>query len=193
MKRSAKKSVRKTGAKATGKKSPKTPLDASQALRELFVNELKDIYWAEKKLTTAIPKMIKKAEAPELKEALTAHLAETETQVERLEQVFASLDEKAVAKKCEAMDGLVKEAEEIMKDNEEGAVRDAGIILAGQKVEHYEIATYGTMIAFARLLELDEAEKLLKETLDEEKGADEKLSVIAASSINIEAAEEPAE
>lgn len=193
MKRSAKKSAKRTGTKATGKRSPKTPPDASQALRALFVNELKDIYWAEKKLTTAIPKMIKKADAPELKEALTAHLEETKAQVERLEQVFASMNEKVVAKKCEAMDGLVKEAEEIMKDNDEGAVRDAGIILAGQKVEHYEIATYGTMIAFARLLELGEAERLLQETLNEEKGADEKLSAIAESYINIEAAEEPAE
>src|SRR3954471_1175117 len=114
-------------------------------LQELFVNELKDIYWAEKALTKAIPKMIKNATSQELIDALENHLKETEQQVSRAEQVFELIGEKAVAKKCEAMDGLIKEAEEIMDDCEEGAMCDAGIISAAQKVEHYEIASYGTL------------------------------------------------
>lgn len=164
--------------------------DAAKGLRELFENELKDIYWAEKALTKAIPKMIKNASSEELIEALTQHLSVTEEQVMRLEEVFESVGVKAQAKKCEAMAGLIKEAEEIMSETEKGQVRDAGIILAGQKVEHYEIATYGTLRAFARILGEEKAAALLEDTLDEEKEADEKLTEIAESSINIEAAVE---
>src|SRR3954471_22972777 len=112
-----------------------------EGFAKLFENELKDIYWAEKALTKALPKMAKKATAEELVEALENHLNETEMQVQKVEQVFEIIGKRAVAKKCEAMDGLIKEGEEIMKESEEGPMRDAGIISAAQKVEHYEIAT----------------------------------------------------
>ena len=163
--------------------------DVAKDLRDLFEDELKDIYWAEKELTNAIPKMIKNATTDELVEALTGHLEETKKHVTRLEEVFKSIGKKAVAKKCETMTGLVKEAEEIMKKTEKGVVRDAGIILAGQKVEHYEIATYGTLSSFAKTLGENEAVALLEETLNEEKRADEKLSEIS-DSINAEASGE---
>jgi ferritin-like metal-binding protein YciE len=148
---------------------------------KLFEEELKDIYWAEKALTKAIPKMIKNATSAELIEALENHLMETEEQVKRVEQVFELTGKKAVAKKCEAMEGLIKEAEEIMEECEEGAMRDAGIISAGQKVEHYEIASYGTLRQFAETLGLADAAALLEETLNEEKVADEKLTEVALS------------
>ncbi len=159
-------------------------------LMKLFEDSLKDIYWAEKALTKALPKMVKKATATELIEALENHLEETEAQVEKVEQVFEIIGKKAVAKKCEAMNGLIKEAEEIMKESEDGAMRDAGIIAASQKVEHYEIASYGTLRTFAQTLGLDDAASLLEEILDEEKAADEKLTDVAVSTINMQAAEE---
>jgi len=162
----------------------------SSKLMKLFEDELKDIYWAEKALTKAIPKMIKNATSEELIEALENHLEETHEQVKRAEQVFQVVGKKAVAKKCEAMDGLIKEAEEIMDECEEGAMCDAGIISAAQKVEHYEIATYGTLRQFAETLGLDEAAGLLQATLDEEKAADEKLTEVAVSAMNIEAMHE---
>jgi ferritin-like metal-binding protein YciE len=159
-------------------------------LRELFVNELKDIYWAEKALTKALPKMAKKATSEELVQAIEDHLAVTETHVERLEKVFDAIGEKAASKKCDAMDGLITEAEGIMEETEEGVVRDAGIISAAQKVEHYEIASYGTLVSFATTLGESEAAELLEQTLNEEKEADQTLTEIAESAINIEAAEE---
>ncbi|MEP7265437.1 MAG: ferritin-like domain-containing protein [Bacteroidota bacterium] len=159
-------------------------------LQKLFEEELKDIYWAEKALTKAIPKMIKNATSEELIEALENHLEETQNHVTRVEQVFEIIGKKATAKKCEAMEGLIKEAEEIMAECEEGAMRDAGIISAGQKVEHYEIATYGTLRQFATTLGMDDAAELLEETLDEEKAADETLTEVAESAVNVEAAEE---
>ncbi len=162
----------------------------SSQLMKLFEEELKDIYWAEKALTKAIPKMIKNATSAELIEALENHLMETEEQVKRVEQVFELTGKKAVAKKCEAMEGLIKEAEEIMEECEEGAMCDAGIISAGQKVEHYEIASYGTLRQFAETLGLADAAALLEETLNEEKVADEKLTEVALSAINVEASEE---
>jgi ferritin-like metal-binding protein YciE len=162
----------------------------SSKLMKLFEDELKDIYWAEKALTKAIPKMIKNATSEELIEALENHLAETEEQVKRAEQVFEVLGKKATAKKCEAMEGLIKEAEEIMEECEEGAMCDAGIISAAQKVEHYEIATYGTLRQFAETLGLDEAEELLQITLDEEKAADVKLTEVAVSAVNVQAEQE---
>lgn len=162
----------------------------SSQLMELFEDSLKDIYWAEKALTKAIPKMIKKATSPELVEALTSHLAETEQQVTRLESVFEPIETKATAKKCEAMEGLLKEAESIMEDCEKGAMRDAGIISAAQKVEHYEIATYGTLRQFAETLQLNEAVSLLDTTLNEEKAADQKLSEVAMATINEMASQE---
>lgn len=168
--------------------SQKSKSNVAQGLRELFVDELKDIYWAEKALTKAIPKMIGKATSEKLIDALTGHLEVTKEHVTRLESVFTSIGEKAVAKKCEAMEGLIKEAEGIMESTEEGMVRDAGIISASQKVEHYEIASYGTLCAFAKTLGEEKAMMLLQETLNEEKEADVKLSEIAESHINEEAA-----
>jgi ferritin-like metal-binding protein YciE len=160
---------------------------------KLFEEQLKDIYWAEKALTKAIPKMIKNATSEELIEALENHLMETEEQVKRVEQVFELAGKKAVAKKCDAMEGLIKEADGIMEECEEGAMRDAGIISAGQKVEHYEIASYGTLRQFAETLGLTEAMALLEETLNEEKVADEKLTEVALSAVNIQASEEETE
>lgn len=183
------KSPEKSKVKESSSKGTKAKPDAAAGLRELFVDELKDIYWAEKELTKAIPKMIKNATSGELVEALTGHLEETKNHVTRLEEVFSSIGEKAVAKKCEAMAGLTKEADEIMEDTEKGVVRDAGIIMAGQKVEHYEIATYGTLASFAKILGENEAVSLLEETLNEEKTADVKLSQIS-DSINVDAADE---
>jgi ferritin-like metal-binding protein YciE len=167
------------------------PINAMQSslLMKLFEDELMDIYWAEKALTKAIPKMAKNATSPELKEALESHLEQTVEQVSRVEMVFELLGKKANAKKCEAMEGLIKEGEEIMDECEEGAMRDAGIISAGQKIEHYEIATYGTLRQFAETLGLTEAVTLLEATLNEEKAADERLSEVAKT-INMEAAEE---
>jgi ferritin-like metal-binding protein YciE len=165
----------------------------SSQLMKLFEEELKDIYWAEKALTKAIPKMIKNATSEDLIEALENHLSETENQVKRVEMVFDVIGKKAAAKKCEAMDGLIKEAEEIMSECEEGAMCDAGIISAGQKVEHYEIASYGTLRQFAQTLGLDDAVSLLEETLEEEKAADEKLTEVAVSAVNVEAEQSESE
>lgn len=165
----------------------------SSKLQKLFEDELKDIYWAEKALTKAIPKMIKNSTSQQLKEALENHLTETKSHVHRCEQVFKVLGKEPKTKKCEAMVGLMKEAGEIMKDTDEGMMRDAGIISAGQKVEHYEIATYGTLRTFANTLGLQDAVELLDQTLDEEKAADKKLTEIAESEINVEAAAEQVE
>ena len=177
---------------AQTKEANRSEMQSSQ-LMKLFEEELKDIYWAEKALTKAIPKMIKNATSADLIDALENHLMETEEQVKRVEQVFELTGKKAVAKKCEAMEGLIREAEEIMEDCEEGAMRDAGIISAGQKVEHYEIASYGTLRQFAETLGLAEAVALLEETLNEEKIADEKLTEVALSAVNVEASEEEEE
>jgi len=169
-------------------KSTRASMQSSQ-LMQLFEDELKDIYWAEKAMTKAIPKMIKNATSQELIQALTNHLAETENHIARVEQVFEIIGKKASAKKCDATEGLIKEAEGIMEDCEKGSMRDAGIISAAQKIEHYEIATYGTLRQFAETLKLKGAVELLLLTLDEEKAADEKLTEVAISAINIEASE----
>lgn len=188
------KSKTKTPAK---KKSAATKKKSSEGddskLHKLLIDELKDIYWAEKALTKAIPKMIKNATSEELVAALEEHLAETEEQVAKVEEVFGILEEKVQAKKCEAMDGLIKETEELMSDNEKGVIRDAAIISAAQKVEHYEIASYGTLVAFANTLGLTDAAELLEEILEEEKSADMKLTEVAETAVNIEAAEEEEE
>lgn len=161
----------------------------AQDLRHLFINELKDIYWAEKALLKAIPVMVENATTPELVKALTNHTKQTQEHVIRLENVFSIMGEKPEAKKCEAMDGLIKEAEEIMHKTVKGVVRDAGIILAGQKVEHYEIATYGTLSAFAKSIDEDEVVAILRKTLSDEKQADIMLSEIAEKFINLDAAD----
>ena len=158
--------------------------DAAKQLGDLFEDSLKDIYWAEKALTKALPKMGKNATSPELKKAIAGHLLETQEQVTRLETIFSSMGKKAVAKKCEAMEGLLKEATGIMEDTTPGPVRDAGIIAASQKVEHYEIATYGTLAAFAKVLGEKDALKNLLKTLEEEKKCDELLTSIADTALN---------
>ena len=186
-KKSSNKNTRNGG--ETAEASNSGSMESSQ-LMKLFEDELKDIYWAEKALTKAIPKMIKNATSEELIEALESHLEETRTHVQRAEQVFEVIGKKPVAKKCEAMEGLIKEAEEIMEECEEGAMCDAGIISAGQKVEHYEIASYGTLRTFAETLGLTDAAELLEQTLNEEKAADEKLTEIAVTTVNIEASHE---
>ena len=159
-------------------------------LMKLFEDQLRDMYWAEKALVKAIPRMIKNVSSEELVEVIQEHLEETEAQVEKVERVFESIDKRAVAKKCEAMDGLIKEAEEIMKSSDKGAMRDAGIIAASQKIEHYEIASYGTLRTFAQTLGLTEAVSILEEILAEEKGVDEKLTEVAESTINVKAMSE---
>jgi ferritin-like metal-binding protein YciE len=184
-----KKASKTTGTKKKTTSKSHSADDVARGLRELFEAQLKDIYWAEKALTKALPKMAKKASTEELQDALQDHLTVTEEQVVRLERVFELMEIKPQAKKCEAMAGLIKEAEEIMSETESGVVRDAGIISAGQKVEHYEIASYGTLCAFAKTLGEFESADLLEQTLNEEKEADESLSQIAESSINFEAAE----
>ena len=185
------KSKKSTHNGSNGKTKP-IGMQASQ-LMKLFEDQLKDIYWAEKALTKAIPKMIKNATSDELIGALEAHLSETKEQVVRVEKVFETISKKAVAKKCAAMEGLITEAGEIMESCEPGSMRDAGIIAAGQKVEHYELATYGTLRQFAITLGLTEAVELLDVTFNEERAADEKLSEIAMSAVNIEAAVEEME
>jgi ferritin-like metal-binding protein YciE len=167
------------------KKTGRAAGASDSALNELFLNELKDIYWAEKHLTKALPKMAKAATTDGLRTAIENHLSETENHVSRLESAFESIGEKAVAKKCEAMAGLVKEGEEIIEDTEKGTfTRDAGIISAAQKVEHYEIASYGTLKTLAGVLGYTEAVELLDATLQEEKRADELLTKVAESSVN---------
>ncbi len=176
--------------KSSGGTEVKAKKSAAEDLREFFVDALKDIYWAEKALTKALPKMSKNATTSKLVEAIDNHLTETEEQIKRLEKVFELIGEKAVAKKCEAMDGLIKEGEDILKETKPGAVRDAGIIAASQKIEHYEIATYGTLCAYAKTLGEDEAGALLHESLEEEKNADITLTEAAYNDINFEASDE---
>ena len=168
----------------------KAKSSAAEGLRELFVDSLKDIYWAEKALIKALPKMAKNATSENLVKALKDHLAVTEEQAARLEKVFSLIGEKAAAKKCDAMEGLIKEGESIMEETEKGPVRDAGIIAASQKIEHYEIASYGTLAAFAVTLGEDDAVLLLEKTLAEEKEADTLLTEAAYNTINFDAAEE---
>ena len=161
-------------------------------LRELFVDELRDIFWAEKHLTKALPKMRKAATSTELANAFEQHLTVTENQINRVEQVFGMLDMVPRAKKCDAMEGLVKEAQGIIEDTDEGtATRDVGLIMAGQKVEHYEIATYGSLVQLAKTMGRDDIARLLQQTLDEEKQADQILTDLAVSGININADNEP--
>ena len=158
--------------------------NAAKQLEDLFEDSLKDIYWAEKALTKALPKMGKNATSPKLKKAITDHLAQTMEHVTRLEGCFESMGKKAVAKKCDAMEGLLKEGQGIVEGTVPGAVRDAGIIAASQKIEHYEIATYGTLAAFAKVLDHKEALKNLLKTLNEEKKCDELLTSIADTQLN---------
>ena len=158
-------------------------------LHDAFVNELRDTYDAEKQLTKALPKLAKSASSPDLRAAFEAHLEETRGQIERLEQVFESLDEKVRGKHCDGIAGIIDEGKAIMEEDFDEATMDACLIAAGQRAEHYEMAAYGTLVAWARGMGHTEAAKLLQETLDEEKAADKKLSSLAEGGINQEAAD----
>ncbi len=158
-------------------------------LRETFISVLADTYDAEKQIIKALPKMAKAAEHEEVRAGFEQHLEETEEQVQRLEQIFEMFDEKVKGKKCKGMQGLIEEGEEMIKDDE----GDAALISAAQKVEHYEIAAYGSLASWARLLGEEDAADLLEETLEEEKATDEKLTQIAESTINVHEKEEGSE
>ena len=160
----------------------------TNSLQDLFVHLLKDMYYAEKQILKALPKMAKEAESAELRDALTHHLQETKGQVERLEKVFALCDLKPVGKTCPAIKGILEEGQEDMKDAADADVLDAGMIADAQAVEHYEIARYGTMIAWANQLGIREAVPLLQETLDQEYSADRTLTQLAEGSLNRQAA-----
>lgn len=164
---------------------------ANETLETLYINELKDLYSAEQQLVKALPKLAKNAESEELSEAIKNHLEETKNQVIRLEEIFQKLEENPKGKKCIGMEGLIKEGSEIMEEFE-GKVLDAGLISAAQRVEHYEIAAYGTVCTFAELLGRSDDLELLKETLEEEKQADEKLTQLSES-INAEARDSSSE
>jgi ferritin-like metal-binding protein YciE len=159
-------------------------------LKELLEDELKDIYDAEKQLTKALPKMMKKASSEDLRDALNSHLGETETHIERLEQAFDQLGLPARGKKCEGMKHLIAEGDEMIGEAEKGGTRDAVMIAAAQKVEHYEIASYGTIRTWATLLGHDDIAGWMEETLEQEKAADQKLTAIAEGLVNEEAAEQ---
>jgi Uncharacterized protein conserved in bacteria len=159
-------------------------------LQKLYTDELRDLYNAENQLLKALPKMAKAASSEELKEAFEQHLEQTKGHVKRLEQVFAGLDEKPKGKTCRAMKGLIEEGSEILEEDGENSVRDAGIIVAAQKVEHYEIAGYGSVRTFAHLLGQNKAAELLQATLDEESETNELLNRLAESVINPEAVRE---
>jgi len=164
------------------------PEDQSSLLQEFFIDELKDIYWAEKHLLKALPKMAKASTSDELNKAFNDHLEATRGHVTRLENAFELLGKKAQAKKCEAMAGLTKEGDSIIEDTEKGSLtRDVGLIMAAQKVEHYEIATYGSLAQLAKTLGKNDVADLMIQTLNEEKEADELLTGIAENNINVEA------
>jgi ferritin-like metal-binding protein YciE len=159
-----------------------------ETLRDLYIDELKDLYSAENQILKALPRMIKAASHPELKRAFETHLKQTEGQVRRLEQVFEELDASPRGKKCVGMEGLIEEAKELLSEKPEPDVLDAGLISKAQHVEHYEIAGYGTVRTYARLLGEERQAKLLQQTLDEEGETDKLLTQLAESSINIDAA-----
>lgn len=192
-----------SASKSTTKKTTRVKKAASDAidptllepaLKKLFIDSLKDIYWAENYLTKALPKMEVAATSEELAAAIAEHLQVTKTHVERLEQIFGLLGEEPQAKKCDAMEGLSKEGEIVIEETEDGtATRDVGIIMSSQKVEHYEIAAYGGLAQLAKTLGLAEVADLLEQTLAEEKEADSILSDIAMNDINYETAEEDTE
>ena len=161
---------------------------ATKSLEDLFVNLLKDIYYAEKQILKALPKMAKKADSDDLREAFEHHLQETKGQVERLEQVFALCELKPTAKACPAIKGILEEGEEDMKEAKDPDVLDAGMIADAQAVEHYEIARYGTMIAWAKQLGRRDAARLRQQTLEQEYNADKTLTKLAETSLNREAA-----
>jgi ferritin-like metal-binding protein YciE len=181
----------KNGTGSEPKFKTKTSAGAEPALMELFVDSLRDIYWAENHLVKTLPKMIQSATSPKLVDAIQNHLEETVEHVSRLEVVFDLLGLDAIAKKCDAMEGLAKEGEGIIESTDAGtATRDVGIILASQKVEHYEIATYGGLVQLATTLGLEDVAEILSQTLNEEKLADQLLTEVAENDVNYKAADE---
>jgi ferritin-like metal-binding protein YciE len=187
-----KNSPKKTSKSKTSATNSSTFEENQTMLLEFFVEELKDIYWAEKHLVKNLPKFQKAATSEELATAFEDHLAVTEEQVSRLEQVFELLGEKARGKKCEAMDGLVKEGAEIIENTDAGsATRDVALIIGAQKIEHYEIATYGGLATLAKTLGKQDVANILAEILEEEKEADDLLTQLAENNINQSAAAEP--
>ncbi|WP_153799791.1 YciE/YciF ferroxidase family protein [Foetidibacter luteolus] len=175
----------------SSKQKSNTQAGDNSLLKEFFAEELKDIYWAEKHITKALPKMQKAATSEELVACFEEHLEQTKTHVERLEQVFELLGKKPQAKKCDAIEGITMEAESVIEDTEAGtSTRDVGLILSAQKVEHYEIATYGGLAQLATTLGLDDIAEILQQTLEEEKQTDQKLTGAAENNINYEAATE---
>lgn len=168
-------------------KKIKPTKNAAEDLKDFLLDGIKDLYWAEQALVKNLPTMAANATSPKLKKAIEKHLEETKNQVTRLEGAFKEMGEKQEAVKCDAMAGLLKEAKGIMEETEPGAIRDAAIIAAAQKVEHYEIASYGTMATYADLLGLKEVHKLLGETLNEEKTCDKDLTKLATTEINLKA------
>ncbi len=158
-------------------------------LHDAFIDELRDTYDAERQLTKALAKLAKTATSPDLRDAFESHLAETQGQIERLEEVFGALDEKVRGKHCEGIAGIIEEGKGVMEEDFDDATMDACLIASGQRAEHYEMAAYGTLIAWAKAMGHDDVVGLLQQNLDEEKAADEKLSALAEGGINQEAAE----
>lgn len=185
--KTAKKASKKMAKKAAKKSKTPAKQGAAKELMDLFEDSLKDIYWAEKALLKELPKMQKNASNTKLKKAIEDHIVQTQNQVTRLEKCFTALEKKAQGKKCDAMEGLLEEGKGIMEETQPGPVRDAGIISAAQKVEHYEIASYGTLAAFAKVLGEKECLKLLLQTLNEEKKCDLLLTKIADTALNTDA------
>jgi len=183
-----------TAKKTTTESQAVSGAASDSMLYKFFVDSLKDIYWAEKHIAKALPKMQKAATSEELQAAFADHLEATKGHVERLEEVFGLLEETARGKKCEAIEGIVEEGKSIIEETEEGtATRDVGLIMAAQKVEHYEIATYGGLAQLARTLGQDEAAEILETTLQEEKDTDVLLTEIAENNVNYDALEEDEE
>lgn len=160
-----------------------------ESLQELLIEEMRDLYNAETQLTKAMPKMAKKASSPQLKRAFETHLRETEGQIQRLQKIFDKLGKKPTGKKCAAMEGLIEEGKEMMGEDMEEDTMDAALISIAQKIEHYEIASYGTVRTWAKVLGDEQTAKLLQQTLDEEGKTDKLLTELAESSINLEAAQ----
>ena len=161
----------------------------SGTLHDAFIDELRDTYDAEKQLLKALAKLAKAASSPQLREAFETHREETQGQIERLEQVFEGLDEKVRGKHCDGIEGIIEEGKAVMEEDFDDATMDACLIASGQRAEHYEMAAYGTLVAWAKAMGHDDAAVLLQETLDEEKAADEKLTALAEGGINQSAAD----
>lgn len=193
-KTSKSKDSKTSGKKTTPTKKGKLKVADENALRDFLVDELKDIYFAEHEIMKGLTKMKDAATSKKLKKAIDLHYNQTEVQITRLEEAFGLFDEKPSKKKCEAIIGILKEGDDILEDTEEGTMtRDAAIIIASQKVEHYEIATYGSLAELARTIDREDVAEILEATLSEEKETDVSLTILAVDKINEEAAQEPAE